>query len=171
MRTTAGCERSRAVSVDWRTGLRQLAKLPTENSCPPIPTRCTIYCDSTRESWRQAPLNSEVAHSPSRSDLRPHEPNFNIFSSFESTAIARETEHSGRHPHEGCRSMCSDPLDPGGEKRGCSLGCTLGMSDISPSSHRLQCAGPSGVSRTRNCMLKPGMGGCKSRVLSTGYLV
>ena len=28
--------------------------------------------------------------------------------------------------------MCSDPLDPGGEVRGCSVGCTLCMSDISP---------------------------------------
>ena len=28
--------------------------------------------------------------------------------------------------------MCSDPLDPGGEVCGCSVGCTLGMSDISP---------------------------------------
>ena len=28
--------------------------------------------------------------------------------------------------------MCSDPLDPGEEVRGCSVGCTLGMSDISP---------------------------------------
>ena len=28
--------------------------------------------------------------------------------------------------------MCSDPLDPGGDVRDCSVGCTLGMSDISP---------------------------------------
>ena len=28
--------------------------------------------------------------------------------------------------------MCSDPLDPGGEVRDCSVGCTLGMSDVSP---------------------------------------
>ena len=28
--------------------------------------------------------------------------------------------------------MCSDPLDPGGEVRGCSVGCTFGMSDRSP---------------------------------------
>ena len=28
--------------------------------------------------------------------------------------------------------MCSDPLDPGGEVRGCCVGCTLGMSHISP---------------------------------------
>ena len=28
--------------------------------------------------------------------------------------------------------MCSDPLDPGGEVRGCSAGWTLGMSDVLP---------------------------------------
>ena len=28
--------------------------------------------------------------------------------------------------------MCSDPLDPGGEVRGCSVGCTLVMSDALP---------------------------------------
>ena len=26
--------------------------------------------------------------------------------------------------------MCSDPLDPGGKVRGCSVGCKLGMSDV-----------------------------------------
>ena len=70
------------------------------------------------------------------SDLRPHKSNFNNFSSSERThraapvAITRETEHSGRHAQEGCRGMCSDSLDPGGEVRGCSVCCTLGMSDI-----------------------------------------
>ena len=28
--------------------------------------------------------------------------------------------------------MCSDPVDPGGEVRGCSLGCTIAMSNVSP---------------------------------------
>ena len=27
--------------------------------------------------------------------------------------------------------MCSDPLDPGGEVRGCSVGCTIAMPDTS----------------------------------------
>ena len=45
--TTAGCERPRAVSVDLVKGLRQPANLPTENSCLPIPTRCTMYCAPT----------------------------------------------------------------------------------------------------------------------------
>ena len=33
---------SRAVSVDSVKGLRQPTNLPTENSRPPIPTRCTV---------------------------------------------------------------------------------------------------------------------------------
>ena len=66
--TTSGCERPRAVSVDSVKGQRQPANLPTENSRPPIPTRCTIYCAPTRESWRQ--LISKIAHSPSWSDPR-----------------------------------------------------------------------------------------------------
>ena len=28
--------------------------------------------------------------------------------------------------------MCSDPVDPGGEVRGCCVGCTIAMSDVSP---------------------------------------
>ena len=28
--------------------------------------------------------------------------------------------------------MCSGPPDPGGEVGGCSVGCTIGMSDIAP---------------------------------------
>ena len=28
--------------------------------------------------------------------------------------------------------MCSDTLHPGGEERGCSAGCTIAMSDVSP---------------------------------------
>ena len=28
--------------------------------------------------------------------------------------------------------MCSDTLDPGGEVRGCSVGCILGMPEIPP---------------------------------------
>ena len=61
--TTAGCERPRAVSVDSVNGLRQTSNLPTENSCPPMPTRCTTYCFPTSEIWRHQ-LISKVAHSP-----------------------------------------------------------------------------------------------------------
>ena len=28
--------------------------------------------------------------------------------------------------------MCSDTLNPGGDVRGCCVGCILGMSDVSP---------------------------------------
>ena len=41
--TSAGCERPRAVSVNSVKELRQPANLPTENSPPPIPTKCIIY--------------------------------------------------------------------------------------------------------------------------------
>ena len=47
-------------------------------------------------------------------------------------AFAREKEHSGRRTQEGGRRMCSDTLNPGGEARGCSVGCLLGMPEISP---------------------------------------
>ena len=77
--------RAKAVSVDSVKGQRQPANLPTENSRPPIPTRCTIYCAPTCESWRR--LISKLAHRPtSQSDLRPHESNLNHFSSSESTS-------------------------------------------------------------------------------------
>ena len=33
---------------------------------------------------------------------------------------------------EGRRGMCSDTRNPGGEERGCSVGCMLGMPEISP---------------------------------------
>ena len=57
---------------------------------------------------------SKVAHSPSRSDLRPHECNLNNFSSSGAAGvIARETEHSDRHTQEGCQGICSDALDRG----------------------------------------------------------
>ena len=56
-------------------------------------------------------------------------------------AFAREKEHSGRHTREGYRRMCSDPVNPGGEVRGCSVACELGMSDVLPFV-RVQPAGP-----------------------------
>ena len=46
-------------------------------------------------------------------------------------AFAREKEHSGRHTQEGRRGMCSDTINPGGEVRGCCVGCILGRSDVS----------------------------------------
>ena len=47
-------------------------------------------------------------------------------------AFARETEDPGRRTQEGYRGMCSAPVDAGGEVRGCSVGCILGMSEVSP---------------------------------------
>ena len=47
-------------------------------------------------------------------------------------AIALDTENYGGHPQEGRRGMCSDTLNPGGEVRGCSVGCILDMPEISP---------------------------------------
>ena len=49
-----------------------------------------------------------------------------------SVAIARETEYSGRRTQEGYRGMCADSLDPGGEVRGCFVGCIIGMWNIAP---------------------------------------
>ena len=37
----------RTVSVDSVKGVGQPVSLPTENSRPPIPTRCTVYCAPT----------------------------------------------------------------------------------------------------------------------------
>ena len=45
--------------------------------------------------------------------------------------------------------MCSDSLDPDGGVRGCSVGCTIGVSDISASRVLQPRNVPSGVSRTR----------------------
>ena len=46
-------------------------------------------------------------------------------------AIARETEDSGRRTREGYKSMCSAPVDPGGNVQICCVGCILSMSEIS----------------------------------------
>ena len=43
----------------------------------------------------------------------------------------RETEHPGRRTHNGFRGTCSDALDPVGEVRGCSVGCTIVILGIS----------------------------------------
>ena len=52
--------------------------------------------------------------------------------------------------------MCSDTLDPGGEVRGCCVGCILGMPEISPfvfiaASYRLH-----GISRTKEMLFSSG---------------
>ena len=47
-------------------------------------------------------------------------------------AFVREKERSGKRTQEGRRGMCSDTLNPGGEVRGCCVGCILDMPEISP---------------------------------------
>ena len=72
-------------------------------------------------------------------------------------AIARDTENYGRHPQEGCLGMCSGPHDPDGEVRGCSVGCTIGVSDISASRVLQPRNVPSGVSRTKKMHFQAGV--------------
>ena len=91
--------RPRAVNVDSVKGLRQPTNLPTENSRPPIPTRCTVYCAPTSEIWRHR-LIGKVAYSPSsQSDLRPHECNLNNVSSFESASRHCSRDRALRQVH------------------------------------------------------------------------
>ena len=69
----------RAISIDSVKGLRQPANLPTENSRPPIPTRCTVYCAPTREIWRPR-LISKLAHSIRNQSHRNNSSSFEIAS-------------------------------------------------------------------------------------------
>ena len=53
--------------------------------------------------------------------------------------------------------MCSDTLNPGGEVRGCCVGCILGMPEISPfvfiaASYQLH-----GISRTKEMLFQAGV--------------
>ena len=72
-------------------------------------------------------------------------------------AFAREKEHYGRHPQEGRQGMCSDTLNPGGDVRGCFVGCMLGMFDVSPfvfiaASYQLH-----GIARTKEMLFQAGL--------------
>ena len=63
--------------------------------------------------------------------------------------------------------MCSGPHDPDGEVRGCSVGCTIGVSDISASRVLQPRNVPSGVSRTKKNAFSSGgvvRGAAKFRV-------
>ena len=58
--------------------------------------------------------------------------------------------------------MCSDTLIPGGEVRGCCVGCILGMPEISPfefiaASHELH-----GISRTKEMLFEGVLGAAKT---------
>ena len=83
----------RAVSIDKVKGLRQQANLPTENSRPPIPTTCTVYCAPTGEIWRYQ-LMSKVAHS-----LTSHSDHINNLSSFESARRHCSRDGALRHTY------------------------------------------------------------------------
>ena len=85
---------SRAVSVDSVKGLRQPANLPTENSRPPIPTRCTVLCAPTSEilrAWRHQLISIAGQHGSSLSDPpRPFQHNFSKLRERHSPMLARQ---------------------------------------------------------------------------------
>ena len=56
--------------------------------------------------------------------------------------------------------MCSDTLDPGGEVRGCSVGCIMGMPDISPSMFIAAACRYMGFLELNKCFFKRGCFGC-----------
>ena len=56
--------------------------------------------------------------------------------------------------------MCSDTLDPGGEVRGCSVGCILGMPEISPSVFIAAASRHMGFLELKKCFFKRGCFGC-----------
>ena len=92
---------------------------------------------------------SKVAHSPSRSGPRAFQLE-DFFKLREHQSPCSRDRALRQTPARGCRGMCSDPLDPGGEVRGCSVGCTLAMSDISPCRLEVQREFP----ELQKCILK-----------------
>ena len=56
--------------------------------------------------------------------------------------------------------MCSDTLDPGGEVRGCSVGCILGMPEISPSVFIAAASRYMEFLELKKCFFKRGCFGC-----------
>ena len=75
-------------------------------------------------------------------------------------AIARETEDSGRHTRERRRGMCSYTLNPGGEVQICSVGCILGMPEISHFVFILAANRYMGYIELKKCFFKRGSFGC-----------
>ena len=53
--------------------------------------------------------------------------------------------------------MCSDTLNPGGEVRGCSVGCILGMSDVSQFEFIAASYQVHGISRTKEMLFQAGV--------------
>ena len=56
--------------------------------------------------------------------------------------------------------MCSDAVDPGGELRGCSVGCILGMSQISPFVYVVAASRYRGHLQLKEYFFKRGCFGC-----------
>ena len=56
--------------------------------------------------------------------------------------------------------MCSDPLDSGGEVRGCSVGCTLGMLDVLPFRGAAALDVQKEFPELKNCIIKRVCFGC-----------
>ena len=56
--------------------------------------------------------------------------------------------------------MCSDTLNPGGEVQGCSVGCILGMPEISPFVFIAASYQVHGISRTKEMLFQAGVFGC-----------
>ena len=64
--------------------------------------------------------------------------------------------------------MCSDTLDPGGEVRGCSVGCILGMPEISPSVLIAAAIRYMGFLELKKCFFK---GGCLAAAEFRNFLM
>ena len=102
------------------------------------------------------------SHSPtSQSDLRPHECNLNNVSSFECASRQRSRERTLRQTYaRESRSICSDTLNPGGDVQICSVGCILGMPEISPFVFIVTASRYMGFPELKKCFFKRGCFGC-----------
>ena len=61
--------------------------------------------------------------------------------------------------------MCSDTLNPGGEMRGCSVGCMLGMPEMSPFVFIALSYQVHGISRTKEILVQAGVFGVNRNFL------
>ena len=59
-----------------------------------------------------------------------------------------------QHTQKGRRGMCSYTLNPGGEVRGCCVGCILVMPEISPFMFIAAASGHMGLSRTKEMLFR-----------------
>ena len=75
-------------------------------------------------------------------------------------AFARKTEDSDRRTHEIYRGVCSAPVDPSGDARGCSVGCILGMPETSPFVFTVATRRCMGFLEIKKCFATQGCLGC-----------